>query len=161
MDVDIQAKRTRAKRKQISPQQMRYAEYRGQGLTQTEAALKAGYASKCGAYKAERNPQVVKYLAEIQRNTAVITAHTAVTAMEEAKEGMTFAKQTNNANAYVKAVELRAKLSGLLVDRVELFTADLRGALLEASKRIIHVSPSSPALEQLIEASLQAESTTT
>ena len=161
MELDTPVKQKRAKRRQISPQQTEYATYRAQGLTIAEAGTKAGYASRCSAWKAEHNPIVREYLSEIQRNTAVIAAYTATTAMNEAKDGMVFAKDTNNAAAYVKAVELRAKLSGLLIDRVEVFTADLKGALLEASKRIINVTPSSPALEQLIEASLQADSTTT
>ena len=161
MEVDTPIKRIRAKRKQISPQQMRYAEYRAQGLSQTESAAKAGYAHRGGAYKAERNPMVVEYLAEVKRNVQVQAAYIVTTAMDEAKEGMIFAKETENAAAYVKAVELRAKLSGLLIDRVEVFTADLKGALLEASKRIINVTPHSPALEQMIEATLQADGKTT
>jgi hypothetical protein len=38
-------------------------------------------------------------------------------AMKEAKRAMAFAHRTNNANAYVKAVELRAKIMGLLQDK--------------------------------------------
>jgi hypothetical protein len=37
--------------------------------------------------------------------------------MKEAGQAMEFAKETGNANAYVKAVELRAKLNGLLIDK--------------------------------------------
>ena len=144
----------RAQRKQISPQQMRYAEYRGQGLTQGEAALKAGYKSKAGSYKADRNPQVIKYLSEIQRNAAVRTGYVVASAMDEAKDAMTFAYKTENASAYVKAVELRAKLSGLLIERVEVFTADLKGALAQAQSRIINVTASI----QSAQASLQAQS---
>lgn len=40
-------------------------------------------------------------------------------AMKEAEEAIEFARQTKNANAYVKAVELRSKLNGLLIERVE------------------------------------------
>lgn len=63
--------------------------------------------------------------------------------MDEALKAMDFAFETKNANAVVKACELRAKLSGLLIERVEVFSADLRGALLEASKRVIQSSPNS------------------
>lgn len=38
-------------------------------------------------------------------------------ALDEAQEAIEFAKKTDNANAYVKAVELRAKISGLLEDK--------------------------------------------
>lgn len=154
-------KQKRAKRNQVSAQQMEYAEYRAQGMSKREAAEKAGYKTTAGAYKADRNPIVLKYLSDAKRSAAMVSGYVVAIAMDEAKEGMIFAKETNNANAYCKAVELRAKLSGLLIDRVEVFTADLKGALLEASKRIINVTPHSPALEQMIEASLQAKSTTT
>jgi hypothetical protein len=41
----------------------------------------------------------------------------------------------------VKACELRAKLSGLLIDRVEVLGVDLRGALEAAERRVIDVAP--------------------
>lgn len=38
-------------------------------------------------------------------------------AMKEAADAIEFAKETNNANAYVKAVELRSKINGLIIDK--------------------------------------------
>lgn len=154
-------KHKRAKRNQVSAQQMEYAELRAQGLSKREAAEKAGYKSPAGAYKADRNPIVLKYLSDAKRSAAMVSGYSVAASMDEALEGMSFARETNNAGAYVKAVELRAKLSGLLIDKVEVFTADLRGALLEASKRVIQVGPSRYALEQVAQADEQADGATT
>lgn len=59
------------------------------------------------------------------------SVHNLEKAMAEAEEAMRFAKETENANAYVKAVEHRAKLNGLLVDRQEVkqvgFTIQIAG----------------------------------
>ena len=76
-----------------------------------------------------------------------------VVAMGEAKDAMDFAYKTDNASAYVKAVELRSKLSGLLIDRVEVFTMDLKGALDKAASRVVNINP---AYKQLIESEPQA-----
>jgi hypothetical protein len=57
-----------------------------------------------------------------------------VEAMQEADDVIAFAKAKGNAMAYCKEVELRAKLSGFLIDRVEIATVDLAGAL-EAEER--------------------------
>jgi hypothetical protein len=142
--------------KQITPKMQRYAELRAQGLTQSKAALEAGYSAKQAGNKIERNPFVQRYLSNVRSNVQARVCHTVEIAMDEAKDTMQFAREKGNPMAYCKAVELRAKLSGLLIDRVEVFTADLKGALLEASKRIIDVTPDSPALQQLLEAGLQA-----
>jgi hypothetical protein len=70
------------------------------------------------------------------------------TAMKEADEVCAFAKLHKNAMAYMKATELRAKLSGLLVDRVEVVSVDLTGALERAERRVINVTPQHPNTEQ-------------
>lgn len=161
MDAVLDPPVIRKQRKQVSRKQLLYAELRAKGLTQKEASEKVGYSSRTGALKAERNPQVREYLAEVQKQSAIRASYVVGTAMDEALDGMEFAKATKNATAYVKAVELRAKLSGLLIDKVEVFTADLRGALLEASKRVIQVGSSSYAVEQIPQAEPQATENTT
>jgi len=135
-------RKSRAKAtKRITPQQQLYADFRAQGLTQGEAALRAGYANKTSAYKADKNPAVREHISAIQRLAQVKTAYTVEMSMQEAFDTMEFAREKGNPMAYCKAVELRAKLSGLLIERVEVFTADLRSALLAASKRVVEVSP--------------------
>jgi hypothetical protein len=59
------------------------------------------------------------------------------TAMREAQAVCAFAKKHRNAMAYCKGTELRARLSGLLIDRVEVVTVDLKGALLAAERRVL------------------------
>lgn len=147
-------KQKRSQRKQISPKQLLYAQLLSQGLTKSEASRKVGWKSRAGKFKADRNPLVQEYLSNIQQSVAIRASHTVVQAMHEAEQGMIFAKETENAGAFVKAVELRAKLSGLLIDRVEVFSMDMKGALDQARSRVIQVNP---ALEQITQAETQAE----
>ena len=64
-----------------------------------------------------------------------------VEAMKEADDAAKFSKLHKNPMANVKACELRAKLSGLLIDRIEVVPVDLRGALEAAESRVINVTP--------------------
>ena len=64
-----------------------------------------------------------------------------VEAMKEAEDAAAFARENKNSMALVKACELRAKLSGLLIDRVELVKVDLTGALARAEARVLSVTP--------------------
>ena len=139
--------------KRISPKQQHYAELRANGLTQGEAAEKAGYSSRSAAWKADQHPLVQNYIADVQRSSRARSGHTVAVAMAEAADTMEFAREKGNPMAYCKAVELRAKLSGLLIDRVEVFTADLKGALLAAAKRVIEVSPGSYSVVHVAESS--------
>ena len=59
--------------------------------------------------------------------------------MKEAESAAAFAREHKNPMALVKATELRAKLSGLLIDRLEVVPPDdLKAALLEARTRVIN-----------------------
>ena len=62
-------------------------------------------------------------------------------AMKEAEEVIEFAKAHKHPTAYFFAVRHRAHLSGLLVDRIEVATVDLTGALARAEKRVLDVMP--------------------
>ena len=155
--ADPPAKQPRQKRylspdKRITPRMQRYAELLATGIPQAQAAKDAGYKSKCSANEAYRHPLVQEYLSTIRNRAAARTGHTVVVAMDEAKDAMGFARETENATAYVKAVELRAKLSGLLIDRVEVVSMDLKGALAMAEARIINTNT----LTQLPQAETQA-----
>lgn len=52
-------------------------------------------------------------------------------AMKECEDAIEFARETENANAYVKAVELKSKLQGLLVEKHQIqqvpFTISIGG----------------------------------
>ena len=69
--------------------------------------------------------------------------------MSEAKDTMQFARETENANAYCKAVELRAKLSGLLIDRVEVVSIDLSGSIARAEQRVLQSTAQAAMLDQI------------
>lgn len=62
-------------------------------------------------------------------------------AMKEANDAAAFAREKGNSMALVKAVELRSKLSGLLIDRIEVVPVNLSGALTRAEAGVINVTP--------------------
>lgn len=59
--------------------------------------------------------EIAKELAKLQEKIG----YSLEVSMAEAAEAMDFAKKTNNANALVKAIEHRAKLNGLLIEKHE------------------------------------------
>lgn len=61
---------------------------------------------------------------EAQKSVQLAANYNAQVAIEEAQRGIEFAIATNNANAYAKFVELKMKMSGLLVEKI-----DVRGQL--------------------------------
>jgi hypothetical protein len=62
--------------------------------------------------------------------------------MDEALDAIAFARAKSNAMAVVKGVELRSKLSGLLIDRVLEVTVDLTDALARAEARLTDMTAS-------------------
>lgn len=86
----------------------------------SQAAQNIGYAkSSAGPMGAVylKKPSVQEIIEKEAKELQKKTQHTILDAMKEAEEAMAFAKETENANAYVKAVELRAKLNGLLIEK--------------------------------------------
>jgi hypothetical protein len=63
------------------------------------------------------------------------SVYTATKAMQECEEAMAFAKATKNAMALIRAIEIRAKLSGLLHDVLRIEHVDVRAAIAEANAR--------------------------
>lgn len=96
----------------------------GEGI---RAAIEAGYSpnsAKMAQRKLLKDPRVLPLLEQAKVKVLLDDAtkeakFTYEMAMLEAEEAMLFAKEMENAGAYVKAVEHRAKLSGLLVDRID------------------------------------------
>ena len=123
----------------LDERQRRFVQFVAKGIPLKDAARQAGYSE---AYSRKtrhlmKHPGIARELAFIQRETRIALAYDVQAAMREASQAIEFAKQHKNANAYVKGVELRAKLSGLLIDRVEVFTADLKGAIEQAQGRVL------------------------
>ncbi len=87
----------------------------------------------------KKHPTVAKAIQEIQAEGRKLAVYDLATAMKEAEEVITFAKGTKNAMAYFKAVEHRARLSGLLVDEFWIHheTLVLRPTLGTARSRVI------------------------
>lgn len=66
-----------------------------------------------------KKPAVKAAVQAAQAKSTEAAAYGCNEAMREAEEAIEFAKKTKNANAYVKAVELRSKLKGLLVEKYD------------------------------------------
>ena len=137
--------------------QVKFIELVAAGTDRTEAAKQAGLKNRSSQYRTLTNPLAIQYLKSIRAEARAIAAYDAASAMEDATEAAEFAKANKNPMALVKAFELKAKLSGLLIDRVEIATVDLTGALAKAQARV----SSMIAPIQLAQAAEQATSTTT
>jgi hypothetical protein len=110
------------------------------GMPSRAAAKAAGYSdsySRVAAHRLGRKSAVSEAIASIRSEGRAKLVYTVVEAMKEADEAADFAISKGNAMALVKARELRAKLSGLLVDRVEVAYVDLAGSLARAEVRVL------------------------
>jgi hypothetical protein len=87
----------------------------------------------------KKNPAAVKYLEEIQAQGRTIAAYDVAAAMAQAQRGIDLAERHKNPMVFIKGCELRTKLSGLLIDRLEVSTVDLAGSLERARTRVIDV----------------------
>lgn len=125
----------------LTDKQQRYVENLSRGMASRAAALAAGYSKSyamVAAHRLKRKPAMVEALAAVRKEGMHLAAYGLAEAMKEADSAAQFARLHKNPMAVVKAAELRAKLSGLLIDRVEVFAADLRGALDEAKLRVVN-----------------------
>lgn len=82
--------------------------------------------------RAGRDPRVQQYIAELTEAVKRDAQYTALEAMKEAGEILRSAAADRNWNACVRAAELRARISGLLVERVDLQVSDRGLSLREA-----------------------------
>lgn len=107
----------------LSPRHMTYVQHRVQGKSARESALLAGYtpASARNAYAIDQIPAVAQALKKHQQELSLQTKYDLTAAMRELDDVITFAKseEGRNASAYAKAVELKMKLCGLLIERVD------------------------------------------
>src|SRR5262249_7299 len=124
----------------------------------TKAAIETGYSPKQASHtgpKLLRRPVVQAYLAELRKQTTAKLSDDAKygveRAMAELGEAIEFAKQTENATAYVRALELRARLHGLIIDKAEIknqspFSIVIAGLPGPQPLPAIDVTPQAPAL---------------
>jgi hypothetical protein len=122
--------------------QQKFIDAMARGLSAQEAARHAGF-SPSYARKSSRllkQPMIASAIAGIRMEGRKLAAYGLSEAMKEAEAVCAFAKLHKNAMAYCKGTELRAKLSGLLIDRIEVVPVDLRGALDRAEARVVNAT---------------------
>lgn len=122
------------------------------GATLINSAISSGSKPQSAAKYANRmmkKPKIQKALDEIRAQARKNAVFTVERAMDEAQSALDFAHETGNATAYVKAVEHRAKLNGLLIERhhLKVETVDITGALNEARTRLDSVTDVTPRVE--------------
>lgn len=99
----------------------------------TRAATVAKYHSPkdAGSRLVQYNQAVKDALKEVRMASVKAAAYNIDAAMKECEDAIEFARETENANAYVKAVELKSKLQGLLVEKHQIqqvpFTISIGG----------------------------------
>jgi hypothetical protein len=121
---------SKAARLSLTPRQQAFVEaYARPGtvngraaLNASEAARRAGYSHRRADSTAQhllRIPKVKAAVELIRKEVAELASYSLERCMAELEKGMAFAHTTENASAYVRAVELRGKLAGLIVDRMD------------------------------------------
>ena len=121
-----------------------------EGKSATEAYELAGYKPcRQNAARLTTNDDIRQRLAELQAQTARSTAITVESICAELDQANAVAKERGQASAMVSASALRAKLAGLMVEKVEVGQAgdfdkcesalDVATKLLELECRFIHV----------------------
>jgi len=98
----------------------RFCQELAQGKTASEAYALAGYApSRKNASRLRANEDVKSRLAEIQGIAAASTAVSVESLLAELEAARAKADSLDQLNASIRAIEGKAKISGLLVQRVE------------------------------------------
>jgi hypothetical protein len=124
----------------LTERQRQYAQHLARGMNSRQAALAAGYSesfSRVAMHRLGKKPEVAKAVEDIRKKGREMAVYGLLEAMQEADSAAAFAKLHKNPMANVKACELRAKLSGLLIERVEVATVDLTGSLQRAEARLL------------------------
>jgi phage terminase small subunit len=110
----------RVQDRMLPPRQQRFIqEYVKCGVAKT-AALAAGYSPRSAGKTGSQllsNPRIQAVVKESRTNLAALSGYTAAVAMDELEEAMRYSKETGNATAFCRSVELRARLQGLLIER--------------------------------------------
>ena len=110
------------------------------GLPSREAALQAGFSksySKVAATRLGKLPAVKSAVDGIQLEGRKMASYELSQALTDCDNAAAFAMKHKNSMALVKARELKSKLAGLLIERVEQVTVDLTAALAEAKSRAL------------------------
>ncbi|MCW5799214.1 MAG: hypothetical protein LZF60_250004 [Nitrospira sp.] len=123
----------------LTPKQAKFVEIYLTGAPASVAAKQAGYGPKQSARGSEllKIPAVAAIVQGVQAEVREKAVYNLSTAMQETTDAIAFAKLHKNSMAYAKLIELRAKLAGLLVERVAVeVQANVKVALDEARARV-------------------------
>ncbi|SFP63827.1 terminase small subunit [Frateuria terrea] len=137
--------------RQLSQKQRLFIAELQKGANGADAAKAAGYsphAAKFQAYRLMQNELVRAELDKVRQNLAAATEYNGERCMAELDSAIAFAKEHKQANAVVKAVELRARLAGLLRDKLDVTVeqrVDINDALEAARARAALRLPCDPA----------------
>lgn len=108
----------------LPPKKAKFVEEILKGVPREQAAAHAGWNFKTKTSRAShagnllrRDPLVMAAIKAARTEVAAEVKYELKDSFVELKEAMAFAEKSDNATAYVRAVELRAKLFGLLVER--------------------------------------------
>lgn len=89
----------------------------------------------------QTNPVVQQAIQDMQAKARAVVSYSLAQALRDCDTAAAFATEHKNPNALVKAYELKSKLSGLLIERVEVRTVSLKEALeaakMRASARVV------------------------
>lgn len=119
MDEKPKQRRDHSRRK-LTPMQDAFIQNYLSGMGVKASALAAGYSEKCAQVKGSEilKRQNVKRLVDETREKIVNRAiYNVATAMDELDAAIKFARETKNAAAMAKSIEIKAKLAGLLQDK--------------------------------------------
>jgi len=132
----------------LSERRKRYAVLLAQGVKSSEAARRSGYSPSYArkGHKLKHGETMQAAMEEAEKIVKEVAGYDVTMAFMEINSFIEFAKKHKNAMAYFKAVELKARLSGLLVEKKEVITVSLTRALEEADARIKDISPGNPRL---------------
>jgi phage terminase small subunit len=133
--------------KRLTPKQLKFVEFYLAGNSGAVSARLAGFSEKCAGERAmkllNRNPLVKEAVAEARKTSEGKAKYNYESAMQEADRAIQFAVTHKNANAYVKAAELKMKLSGLLIERHDVrqvgFSINISG--IDAAQGALEASP--------------------
>lgn len=141
--------------RQLTPKQRAFVAAYQTGISATQAAIAAGYSEHSARHIAHTlmhdNKLVRAELDKVSQNLAKVADYNGERAMHDADDAIAFAKQHKQASAMVKAVELKARLAGLLRDKLDITVGtqpDIVGALDAARARVLRpMCDSAPAIE--------------
>jgi alkanesulfonate monooxygenase SsuD/methylene tetrahydromethanopterin reductase-like flavin-dependent oxidoreductase (luciferase family) len=103
----------------LTPKHQKAIEVYAQTGSQQKAVRAAGFTGKRAGTVIFNRPEVQAEVERVRAAVAKKTEYDLEAAMEECNAGMLFARETENANALAKFIELKSKLMGLLIDKSE------------------------------------------